>query len=145
MRMHMLIYENITVGPKGLMRRAFTWGDEFLGRAKTGLGWPKGRDNAILYLRWYKTSRWARMTWLAQRKSLGGPKQIACCRAQMSQLVRRKSLGGPKQVVRRWNIAQQTNPIVGKLLDPLTEWLNEFFGKTPCVEIQIEIMVKQIP
>jgi hypothetical protein len=31
----MLTYKNITVGPKGLMMRSFTWGDQFLGRAKT--------------------------------------------------------------------------------------------------------------
>jgi hypothetical protein len=34
MRIHMLTYENIMVGPKGLMTRSFTWGDQFLGRAK---------------------------------------------------------------------------------------------------------------
>jgi hypothetical protein len=27
MRIHMLTCENITVGPKGLMMRSFTWGD----------------------------------------------------------------------------------------------------------------------
>jgi hypothetical protein len=37
MRIHMLTCENITVGPKGLMTRSFTWGDEFLGQAKTSL------------------------------------------------------------------------------------------------------------
>jgi hypothetical protein len=35
MRIHMLTCENITVGPKGLMMMSFTWGDQFLGRAKT--------------------------------------------------------------------------------------------------------------
>jgi hypothetical protein len=53
--MHMLTCENIMVGPKGLMMRSFTRGDEFLRRAKTSFGWPKGRDNAILYLCWYKS------------------------------------------------------------------------------------------
>jgi hypothetical protein len=34
MRIHMLTYENVMVGPKGLMTRSFTWDDQFLGRAK---------------------------------------------------------------------------------------------------------------
>jgi hypothetical protein len=34
-RIHMLTCESIMVGPKGLMMRSFTWGDEFLGWAKT--------------------------------------------------------------------------------------------------------------
>jgi hypothetical protein len=34
---------------------------------------------------------------------------------------------------------------LGKLLDPLTQWLNEFFGeKTPSVEIKLETMVKKV-
>jgi hypothetical protein len=35
MRIRMLPCENITVGPKELMTRSFTWGDQFLRRAKT--------------------------------------------------------------------------------------------------------------
>jgi hypothetical protein len=31
----MLTYENVMVGPKGLMTRSFMWGDQFYGRAKT--------------------------------------------------------------------------------------------------------------
>jgi hypothetical protein len=31
----MLNCENITVGPKELMTRSFTWGDQFVGQAKT--------------------------------------------------------------------------------------------------------------
>jgi hypothetical protein len=34
-RIHMLTCENLMVGPKGLMMRSFTWGDEFLGRTRT--------------------------------------------------------------------------------------------------------------
>jgi hypothetical protein len=26
---------------------------------------------------------------------------------------------------------EQTSPVLGKFLDSLTEWLNEFFGKNP--------------
>jgi hypothetical protein len=37
MRIHILTCETIMVRPKGLMTRSFTWGDEFLGRAKTSL------------------------------------------------------------------------------------------------------------
>jgi hypothetical protein len=38
---------------------------------------------------------------------------------------------------------ERTSPILGKLLDSLTEWLNEFFGeKTPCIEIKLKIMFK---
>jgi hypothetical protein len=35
MRIHMLTCENVTVGPKELMTRSFTWGDQFLRQAKT--------------------------------------------------------------------------------------------------------------
>jgi hypothetical protein len=35
MRIHMWACENVTVGPKGLMTRSFTWGDQFLGLTKT--------------------------------------------------------------------------------------------------------------
>jgi hypothetical protein len=133
MRMHILTCENIMVGPKGLMMRSLTWGDEFLGHAKTSLDWHKGRDNAIPYLCWCRSSHWARMHRLALRESLGGPRQLISCHAKMSRLARRNTLGGPKQVVRRWSKDERTCPILGKLLDPLTEWLNEFFEKKPLV------------
>jgi hypothetical protein len=35
MRIHMLTYEKVTVGPKGLMTRSFMWGDQFHGQDKT--------------------------------------------------------------------------------------------------------------
>jgi hypothetical protein len=36
----------------------------------------------------------------------------------------------------------QTSPVLGKFIDSLTEWLNEFFEKKPCFEIKLKIMVK---
>jgi hypothetical protein len=105
MRMHMLTCENLTVGPKGLMTRSFTWGGEFLRWARTVLSamqrclsWPKGGDDAILYVRCYRSSHWVRMIRLAQKNSLGGPRQVVCCHAKMSRLARRNTLGGSKQV-----------------------------------------------
>jgi hypothetical protein len=38
----------------------------------------------------------------------------------------------------------RTRPVLDKLPDSLTEWLNEFFGKKPLVEIKLKTMVKQI-
>jgi hypothetical protein len=93
------------------------------------LGWPKGSDHAILHLRCYESGHCAKMTRLAQRNSLGGPRQVVCCHAKISRLARRNSLGGPRQFVWCWNMDEWTSPVLGKFLDSLTEWLNEFFGK----------------
>jgi hypothetical protein len=57
MRMHILTCENITIGPKELRMRSFMWGDQILGWTKTSLDWPKGRDDAIMYVRWYESRR----------------------------------------------------------------------------------------
>jgi hypothetical protein len=150
MRIHMLPCENVTVGRKQLMTRSFTWGDQFLRRAKTSrmvpcedvlvgpkevttrcftwswlvpwvgqdkpyvaiwkcLGWPKGSDNAILHMRCYESSRHAKMTRLARKNSLGGPR-------------------------RRWNVDERTKALswVNSLF-PWSSGLNEFLGKTPLV------------
>jgi hypothetical protein len=150
MRIHMLTCENIMVGSKELMTRSFTgrWSGPMAGQDKSNvdmqrcLGWPKGSDDAILHLRCYESGRCANMTWPARRNSLGRPRQVVCYHAKISRLARRNSLDGPREFVRRWNMDEWTNPSLGKFLNSLTKWLNEFFGKNPCFKIKLKTMVK---
>jgi hypothetical protein len=84
MRIHMLPCENLTVGPKEVTTRSFTWDwsvpwagqDKSYVAMRRCLGWPKGSDDEVLHL--------------ILISSLGGPRQALCCHAKMSRLAQRK-------------------------------------------------------
>jgi hypothetical protein len=89
-----------------LAQRTWWWGpaldlDQFLGWARTSHMLPCADVSVGLKevtTHFYESSRCAKMTRLARRNSLGGPKQVVCCHVKMSRLAQRNSLGGPKQV-----------------------------------------------
>jgi hypothetical protein len=83
----MLPCEDVAVGPKEVMTRSFTWSwsvpwagqDKLYVAMRRCLRWPKRSDDAILHMRCYERGCRAKMTRLAQRKSLGEPRQVVRC------------------------------------------------------------------
>jgi hypothetical protein len=162
MRIHMLRCENVTVGPKELMTKSFTWSwsvpwagqDKSYVAKRRCLGWPKGSDDEVLHL--------------ILISSLGRPRQVICYHAKISRLARRKWRRNPSHaLLRKWSSCEDDlasskeflgraktlhtmlkygwidKPILGKFIGSLIEWLNEFFGKKPtCFEIKLKKMVK---
>jgi hypothetical protein len=114
----MLTCKNVTVGPKRLMTSSFTWGDQFLGRAKTirvvpcrdvSVG-PKEVTTRSCTASWSVPWAGQDKPYVAMRRYLGWPKgsdnaiqHMRCYEssrcAKMTRLSQRNSLGGPKQVV----------------------------------------------
>jgi hypothetical protein len=83
MRIHTRPCENVMVGLKKLMTRSFTWSWSVPWLAKKSRMLPcadisvglEGSDDAILHMCCYESGRRAKMTWLAQKNSLGGSRR----------------------------------------------------------------------
>jgi hypothetical protein len=111
----MLLYEDVSVGPKEGMAQSFTWfwsvpwvgQDKLYVAMQRCLSWPKGSDDVILHMCCYESRH----------------------RAKMTRLVRRKSLGRPR---RCYNVDERTKALswVNSLTPWLSGWTNTL-GKNP--------------